>query len=1812
MLKLRSSILAVVGALFLSSCGRPDAEVLQLTSTSVSGLVPPTAAFVFTFSRSVVHPDSVNIWSSVPYVEFKPPIEGKFVWQDSARLVFSPDAPLPGDTKYEGTINTALLVRMAGAKTFRGSEEISFHTEAFFLSAAEFFYDRIDNKRTVGVKANLEFTYSVNPADLAKYLQIQIEGNKHKDFRIVATEPSKVIPVEIGALTQLEKPMKIEIDIDRDLVSPETKTNFTTNKTFFYTLPGIGELKIYGHEFGYDGTDSWIRIKTNQEVDLTTAQSYIEITPARAYKIAAEERQGVLIRGKFEPGASFHLTIRQGLQSVLSAKTNNPYDADIIIGNIKPSFSFISTSGVYMLLGGAKTIEIKTTNLSKLLVRVSQVFQNNLVHFIDQGRHYDYDYEYDEEEGGSYRKKFRYAIGNYGRQVDSKYIEINSSPNREVITPFDLSSYLRNDTKGFYLVEIANPSDAWRSTGKLISVSNLGLIIKKSSQQLHVFVVSLETNSPVSSATVNLISTNNQVMGTLKTDGDGLARFENSTDLAAGFDLKMVTAEKDGDFNFINLSDYTVETSRYEVGGKRDIEGVYDAFLYGDRDLYRPGEKLYASGIVRKINERVPANMPVRLKVSNPKGTILTDLQKTLNDEGSFETSYQTSPTALTGQYRLDLYSGNGTFLATRTVSVEDFVPDRIKIDLTASRQTARPSEKVKYEFTALNFFGPPAAGRNWEFEGTYEAIPYRSKQFPEFRFSDDAATNFSANPQVSEGKTGDNGKSSVEMDVPQNVTATGLLRLRGRVGVFDESGRPVYQIAHTTVYPKAYAIGLNNKGDYYVSPDVPQKVLIIAVDINDKPINGFKARVELIRLEWHSVLRMHAQTKTLRYVSEQKEVVVKTEDITLGNSPVEYTYSVSRSGDYRVRVSKIGDSGYNQFEFYSYSWGTSDITSFEINTEARIEMVFDKPIYATGDKAKILFKAPFNGTMLVTIERSKMISYQYLTVEKNSASMEVDIKDEYLPNVYVTAVLFRKIKELQLPLMVGHGFEPLMVEKRSNHLTISITAPEKMRPKTKQNITVHVPDAQSAYVTLAAVDEGICQLKNYKTPDPYGFFYTKKALQTSTYDFFRDLIPEYVKNKNQQSSVGGGDEEAMAKRASPFGVQRFKPVSLWSGIVKTNAAGDAEIALDVPEFSGELRLMAVAYKGESYGSVQKAMKVSDPIVITPALPRFLSPNDVMTMPITAFNTTDQPASLKFRIETEGGIVAMQNTASLDLKANQERYVGVMLKATDQIGKAVVRVKTEAFGEKLESVTELPVRPIAPFITEALSNFVEGGTPVSHDIGDNFLSYGRKSYVTVSPFPVVKFAKQLKYLVGYPHGCLEQTTSKAFPQIYLRDIAVLIDPSILDKGSPTYFVNEAITKIASMQRSDGAFDYWPGGAWTNSWTTVYATHFLVESKKAGYAVPDATLKSALTAIAQIARNKETVDYRYYANSRTTIRRIADKSAVYALYVLAAAGQPETSVMNFYRTSRALLTTDTQYLLAGAFALSGDRKTYMEIMPAKFETEEAERTSGLWYDSPIRANAMILNVLLETDPNNPNIARYLDYLASSFDRYYWYSTQDAAFTLLGFGKAARMAGGGKLEGKLTVGEKKFSYAGGNKKFDVDAFGKNVSISLSGAGRAFYSIVTEGIRKDGKVRIEDKNLRIRREFFDRNGSPVNLDGIRENSLVIVKLSLTSDVDHLENIAITDLLPGGFEIENPRLVETTQYPFINGGATPQYVDIRDDRINYYTTLDGERQQIFYYLVRAVSRGEFQYAPVVAEAMYDGNYYSASGQTRIRIVER
>jgi len=418
-MKARNRLLcALIMSLAILSCSTTDPNALRVTSPLPGGIQPRNAEIAITFSRRVVSPESTNVWTTTPFIEFSPPLSGAFVWQDTARLVFSPDGGFPGDARFHAKFNRDLLLQLSGAETFAGDDQFAFSTESFTLRGAEFFYDRVGKQRAVGIKANLEFSYAVDPAALARSIRITMDKEAIGTAAVLSTSPNRLIAVEVGTVAQTEKAREITVTVDDALVSSETGTHVKLERPLVFTLPPLAEMKIYGHEFGSDGTAGWIRVRTSQEVDIATAKNYLVLDPVREFTVEGDG--GTLtLRGKFEPGSSFRFVAKKGLESVLGGRTQNDYETDIVIGNIAPSFGFASQSGLYMLLGGRKELAITTINLPRLYLRISQVFQNNLLFFLEQGRYYDYDWEYDDGGDRSYTRKYRYNVRNFGRQIES-------------------------------------------------------------------------------------------------------------------------------------------------------------------------------------------------------------------------------------------------------------------------------------------------------------------------------------------------------------------------------------------------------------------------------------------------------------------------------------------------------------------------------------------------------------------------------------------------------------------------------------------------------------------------------------------------------------------------------------------------------------------------------------------------------------------------------------------------------------------------------------------------------------------------------------------------------------------------------------------------------------------------------------------------------------------------------------------------------------------------------------------------------------------------------------------------------------------------------------------------------------------------------------------------------------------------------------------------------------------------------------------------------------------------------------------------
>ncbi|MBE0571367.1 MAG: alpha-2-macroglobulin family protein, partial [Ignavibacteriaceae bacterium] len=1498
------------------------------------------------------------------------------------------------------------------------------------------------------------------------------------------------------------------------------------------------------------------------------------------------------------------LKIKKGLPGLYGGKLEYDYEQEVSMVNVEPSINFADKKGKYLMLGGEENLKVNAVNINEVEIEVSQVFKNNILHFLNQ---YGYYYYYDEYD---YYYNPSYYVGDFGEILYEEKIKLPGGQNWLKSFTVNLNKALGQKFKGIYTVSVRSEDERWRSDSKIVAVSDLGIISKIAGDEIYVFVNSISGAEPVADAEVSIISTNNQTILSGRTDGSGVAVFKDVKKKTEGFSPRLVVVNKDEDFNYIDLRETFVETSRFDVGGLTQYAADFNVFLYSPRNIYRPGEQVNLSAIVRNDKIQVVKDVPLITKIVTPTGKVFEEFKKDLNEQGSFELSFTLPEFAQTGGYSADVYTGDKQLIGSYKFSVEEFVPDKIRVNVKSDKAKTKPGDKVNIDVSAEFLFGAPAADMRYEADIQLNHNSFMSKNYPGYVFSNSSTTNTTVDNTFLEGQLDNDGKTKIEYDIPSSIQSKGVIVGTTYVSVFDLTGRTVTRSASFDVYPKDYFIGIKST-DYYFGVNENINFNLVAVNKDDKQIDNFGATAKLVRYEWQTVLKKDYSDRYY-YASEEKEFNEWEKDVTI-SGPTKFNFMVSKSGRYELRISKKGSGDYEKNDFYAYGWGTSTAGSFEVDKEGKVEIVFDKEHYEPGEKAKILFTCPFSGKLLVTFERGSVYSYQYIDVNSKSAELEISMNDEHMPNVYVTATLFKKHgKDDTAPFLVGHGFASAKVIKNQNKLPVSISASQKIKPNTTQQITIKTEAQHDIYVTVAAVDEGILQITNFPTPNPYEFMYAKRPLMVESYDLYKLLLPEIVKIS---SSTGGGDmEKQLQKRTNPISVKRFKLLSYWSGIKKTNSEGVVNVSLNIPQFNGEVRLMAVAYTGSRFGSAEQRMKVADDLIMEAQVPRFLAVNDSLVTPVSIVNTTDKTANVDVTLKVEGPLkITSSAKKSLMIEPNSTKSVTFGISAQPQVGAGKIIFETSGLAKVKEEI-DIAVRPISPLIVETGSGTIAAGKEIKIDVPINFLKGTQNTSLTISKFPAVKFAKHLKYLIGYPHGCVEQTVSKLFPQLYFEDLAKLVAPEMYRTNNPVYYVKEGIRKIESMQLYDGSIAYWQGGTETSWWGSVYAAHFLIEAKKAGFNVSESMLNKLTKYLSQKAKEQSTFDYVTYLPTGRTIKKIANKEILYSLFVLALAGEGDIATMNYYKARPHLVSEDMRYLLAGSYALMGRWNTYYEIIPNAFTPERTDRLTGGTFDSDIRANAIMLNVLLEVEPANKQIPVIIKYLTQNADR--MYSTQERSFAFLALGKAASLNADANVTVDILIDGKSINkFSGKDLTVKDDKLNSaNITLKASGKGEVYYFWSAEGVKLNEKVKEEDSFMQVRRTFYSyKTGRLISDFRFYQGELVVCKIELTGYDRNGENIVISDLIPAGFEIENPRLNPATELKWIpKNPMYVQYMDVRDDRLLLFTELVRNQTKDFYYMLRVVNQGTYQLPVIGAEAMYDQEYHSYFGAGVVKVLQR
>ncbi len=854
--------------LFFISCG--PSNTVEVESFTPIGEVQNLTNFTIEFSEDLAPADVQDKWLDEEFVTFTPSINGKFKWTSPNTLIFSPDSPLDPMQEYKAAINKSVLFKSTFSPDF---DEYTFHTPYFDVTKVDFFWTNIAYQNyKLSVQANIYFNYPVDPKSLKEFLQIKRAGADITDFRIVSDQTSDVIAINFGEVQQTDKEQLFSVTVKENFVSVLGKVGLKESRTFEVKLPPITQLAITNVTAGFDGVSGWIEVSTTQTLDEKRLKDFITTEPSKKLNFSVS---GNVLRIETDLGnvQTVELKIKKGLPGLYGGILEYDYEQEVSMVNVEPSINFADKKGKYLMLGGEENLKVNAVNINEVEVEVSQVFKNNILHFLNQ---YGYYYYYDEY---YYDYNPEYYVGDFGETLYNEKIKLQEGQNWLKSFTVNLNKALGQKYKGIFTVSVRSEEERWRSDSKVVAISDLGIISKIAENEIYVFVNSISGATPVAGAEVSIISTNNQTLLTGKTDGQGVAVFKDVKKSIEGFSPRLVVVEKDEDFNYIDLRETIVETSRFDVGGLTQYAADFNVFLYAPRNIYRPGEVVNLSAIVRNDKIQVLKDVPLITKIITPTGKVFEEFKKDLNEQGSFELSFTLPQFTQTGGYSADVYTGDKQLIGSYKFSVEEFVPDKIRVNVKSDKEKTQPGDKVKIDVTAEFLFGAPAAEMKYEADIQLNHNSFTSKNYPDYVFSNSSITNSTVDHTFLEGQLDSEGKTKIDYEIPSGIQSKGVIVGTAYVSVFDLTGRTVTRSTSFDVYPKDYFIGIKST-DYYYGVNQNINVNLVAVNQYDKQINNFAATAKLVRYEWQTVLKKDYNDRYY-YASEEKEFNEWEKDVT-------------------------------------------------------------------------------------------------------------------------------------------------------------------------------------------------------------------------------------------------------------------------------------------------------------------------------------------------------------------------------------------------------------------------------------------------------------------------------------------------------------------------------------------------------------------------------------------------------------------------------------------------------------------------------------------------------------------------------------------------------------------------------------------------------------------------------------------------------------------------------------------------------------------------------------------------------------------
>lgn len=1868
-LRIPTAWLLVLPVLLLAACGKKDQArdykfdeaYAPYISAYTTGKISRQSAITIRLNENVVQEAQIGVAMGESPFEFDPSIEGKSVWIDERTIQFEPSEPMPTDQFYTGTFALGKYIKGLDEKL----EEFpfQFETEKQNFEVSVVGIETIDKTKLIWQAVNGSLTTADYefPELVEKTLSAEQED---KSFKIKWSHSmdGREHTFRLDSVRRSISPSVVNIEWNGDEI------NVDKDGKTEVTVPALGDFKVVEYKT-FNNPDQYVVLTFSDPIRRSQDLNGLINIPDMNLRYLVEGND-VKVFPLTRVTGEHTITVSPGVQNILGHKLKNVQTFDIQFEEIKPEVRITGNGNILPRSGNSLPFAFEAVSLKAVDIRITKIYENNILQFLQVN-----DLEGDRE------------LARVGKVVHESTIRLDGDKslnlhqwNRHII---DLSTLINSEPGAIYRVgvnfskkysvytcegepEAANEEEekkkpatedgawsdnmddeysswdyydeydwgeAWenrenpchmayytyqsKEVGRNILASDMGIMAKRGTNGSMTLVVNnLHTTAPMSGVDLEIYDYQQQLLKRITTGSDGTATADIGT-------VPFVVVAKQGNQRgYLKLGDgYALSLSKFDIGGARYYKGA-KGFVYGERGVWRPGDSIFTTFMLEDKLKTLPEDHPVTFTLTNSLGQLVNKTVKTGHLNGVYTYQTETASSAPTGNYNLRVEVGGATF--EKTLKIETVTPNRLKIKIDFGREfLSKSMEELKGDMEVRWLHGAIAKNLKADVNVSLTSKPTSFKRYLDFEFDDPVRTFEAEQQTIFEGSVDENGQAKVPLKIAMDGEAPGLLNANFVTKVFEPGGAFSTDRFTIPYYPYERFVGIRlPKGDKargMLLTDTDHKVQVVAVDADGNPKGDRKVEMALYKLDWKWWWDQAASSETSYNEKFYTEELAK-ETITLKGGEGSWKFKVKYPswGRYMVRACDEGGHCTGQVVYIDWPGWAGRAQKDNPGGATMLTFTADKTNYKVGEKVTLTIPTGKEGRALVSLESgSKVVDMEW--VQSNgldAATYSFVATEEMAPNIYAHVSLIQPHAQTvnDLPMRM-YGVIPIEVTNPATELKPKIMVADVLAPLERVDIGVSEATGKAMTYTVAVVDEGLLDLTRFETPNPWKEFYAREALDVKTWDIYDKVIGAYGADLTKLLGIGGDDGSAPREGTKQ---NRFKPVVKFMGPFTLKAGETKRHSFMMPNYVGSVRTMVVARNESAYGSAEKATPVRKPLMVMGTLPRVLGPGEEVRLPVSVFAMENNIKDVSVKLEASDLFTVNGGaTKSLQFARPGDELVTFDLKVKERIGKGTVKVTAKSGTEVATYHIDIDVRNPNPKVVNVQEKAVDANQSWAYAFAYPGMSGTNKGTLELSSIPPINLGKRLHYLLEYPHGCVEQTTSSVFPQLYVGNLMDLPQEAKtrIDKN-----IRAGIDRLETFQQANGGLSYWPGTGEVSEWGTNYAGNFIIEAKNKGYRVSQSFVTKWIAFQKKAAKN-------WSSTARPDQVIQGDR-----LYLLALAGSPELGAMNRLRELPGLDNV-AKWRLAAAYKLAGQPEMALKLSQDLAINVPAYQELGFTYGDDIRDQAIILECI-GVIGNRVRGAELSKKVAKALSSQEWMSTQSTGYSLIAMAKFAGVNNqNAKMEFSYRINGGEWKDGSSSKPIaQVDLGAGNgtegkVEVKNKGGSIVFARVISEGIPVVGDQDSRQNNISLKIAYLDMEGGAIDVTSLEQGTDFVAEITLSNPgtKGDLDELALTEIFPSGWEIHNTRLDGTN---FESAVSIPEYQDIRDDRVLTYFDLGSPGQKYRYpwayptrksepnektfrILLNASYLGKFYLPTVYVEAMYDNSISARSPGQWVTVVE-